>query len=605
VQFDGVEHSVTVLVRPALRQGRALVLFWEHDESPATAQNGAAANGQDGRAARFEAQLLLSEQQLQSSKEQYESSVEELSAANEELQSTNEEYRSTLEELETSKEELQSINEELQSVNQELKVRVEEIATANSDLQNLFAATEIATLFLDRDLCVKRYTPRAAELFNLMPSDQGRPIWHLRSKLDYSTLDVDVRRVLSTLIPLEHKILAEDQRWFLVGLRPYRTVEDRIDGVVITCVDITADKANELELRRREEQYRSLFESIDEGFCRIEVIFDAHDRPVDYRFLEVNPAFERHTGLHEATGRTMRELAPDHEQHWFDIYGDIALTGESRRFQNQAAALGCWYDVYAFRFGEPERRQVAVLFRDVTERHEMEEQLETKVVERTAQVRTLVTQLTVSEQEERRRISAILHDDLQQRLFSLNVQLAMLRQMLDANELGNARQVIDEIGGALRESVKVTRSLSVSLSPPVLHDEGLFEAVRWLASLMQQQHGLTVAVKAEQPLPPLGEDLRVLLFQLVRELLFNVVKHAGVAEATVSLAQEDNHLRITVSDYGNGFDPRTGVAQINSQGLPRAERRLHLIGGRVQIQSTPGQGTCVTIYVPQHHEDGE
>ncbi len=144
-------------------------------------------------------------------------------------------------------------------------MRMEEIATANSDLQNLFAATEIATLFLDRELGVKRYTPRAAELFNLMPFDQGRPIWHLRARLDYPTLEPDVRRVMANMIPLEHQVQADDGRWFLVSVRPYRTIEDKIDGVVITCVDISNSKANEAALLTANQQLsraHNLFSSL-------------------------------------------------------------------------------------------------------------------------------------------------------------------------------------------------------------------------------------------------------------------------------------------------------------------------------------------------------
>src|SRR5688572_27359579 len=118
-----------------------------------------------------------------------------------------------------------------------------------------------------------------------------------------------------------------------------------------------------------EQKYRFLFDSIDEGFCIIEVIFDENDRPVDYRFLEVNPAFVRQTGLNNATGKRMRELAPGHESHWFEVYGQIALTGESKRFENRAAALDDrWYDVYAFRVGEPRQRLVGVLFNDASDR---------------------------------------------------------------------------------------------------------------------------------------------------------------------------------------------------------------------------------------------
>ena len=125
-------------------------------------------------------------------------------------------------------------------------------------------------------------------------------------------------------------------------------------------------------LRESEERYRALFEAIDSGFCIVEVKFDEEQRPIDYRFVEVNPAFAAQTGLTEAAGKWMRELAPDHEQHWFDIYGRVALTGEAVRFENVAAALRRWYDVYAFRIGEPGAHRVAILFNDISDRRRAE-----------------------------------------------------------------------------------------------------------------------------------------------------------------------------------------------------------------------------------------
>jgi len=124
-----------------------------------------------------------------------------------------------------------------------------------------------------------------------------------------------------------------------------------------------------------EAKYRQLFDTLIEGFCTIEVIFDAHGKPVDYRFLEINPAFERQTGLNNAQGKLMRELAPNHEQHWFDLYGKIALTGESLRFENEAKALGRFYEVCAYRVGGQESRKVAILFNDITDRRNAEVKL--------------------------------------------------------------------------------------------------------------------------------------------------------------------------------------------------------------------------------------
>ena len=154
-----------------------------------------------------------------------------------------------------------------------------------------------------------------------------------------------------------------------------------VDGTVVVYLTFLTKKgvrslqnSNRLA-RESEEKYRALFNSIDEGFCVIEVLFDDADNALDYRFLEVNRVFEKQTGISNAAGRRMREIAPEHEEHWFEIYGHIALTGESRRFENPALALGRFYDVYAFRVGRPEQRQVAILFNDITKRKQTEEAL--------------------------------------------------------------------------------------------------------------------------------------------------------------------------------------------------------------------------------------
>ncbi len=175
----------------------------------------------------------------------------------------------------------------------------------------------------------------------------------------------------------EYRILLPDGdlRWIgAAGSTSYNEAGEplRMSGV---CIDITNRKQAELALQESQERYRILFNSIDEGFCIIEMIFDKNEKPVDYRFLEINPSFEKQTGLIDAKGRRMRELAPKHEDHWFEIYGKIALTGQTARFVNRAEQLHRWYDVYAFRFGQPENRQVAVLFNDITEKIKADEKL--------------------------------------------------------------------------------------------------------------------------------------------------------------------------------------------------------------------------------------
>ena len=180
-------------------------------------------------------------------------------------------------------------------------------------------------------------------------------------------------------LPIERNGRLEDV-WWTYSYSPVPDDDGSVGGTLVTCLETTqrvlterererllAETARaELALRESVERYRALFESIDEGFCVIEMLFEGADRPVDYRFVETNEAFVKQTGLADAIGRTVRELVPEHEAHWFETYGRVALTGEPIRFEARAQALGRWYDVYAFRVGRPEERRVAILFKDVS-----------------------------------------------------------------------------------------------------------------------------------------------------------------------------------------------------------------------------------------------
>lgn len=199
--------------------------------------------------AELKRQLEYVRHEAQSIREQMQTSQEELKSANEELQSTNEELQSTNEELTTSKEEMQSMNEELRTVNNELQVKVNELSHINSDMKNLLDSTDIATLFLDNTLCVRRFTSQTSKITKLIPSDVGRPITDIASALLYSELTDDVREVLRTLVKTERQIPLPNGDWFAARILPYRTLENMIDGVVITFTDITVSKKLEAELR--------------------------------------------------------------------------------------------------------------------------------------------------------------------------------------------------------------------------------------------------------------------------------------------------------------------------------------------------------------------
>lgn len=263
VQLDGSKRSVYLQVKPVLQDNDparyALVMFIEGEALDEDSLPGGARfdRGSEGETVKqLQEELQLAHSRLRATREESEATNEELRAANEELQSINEEYRSTSEELETSKEELQSINEELETVNNELKLKLESISRAHSDLQNLMAATDFGTLFLDPYLRIKRFTPRLTELFNVTASDEGRPITDFTHQLRYDGLADHARAVLKDLAPIEHEVQSLDGGWFLVRLRPYRTVDDKIDGVVATFVDISERRRAEEALRESEEQLR-------------------------------------------------------------------------------------------------------------------------------------------------------------------------------------------------------------------------------------------------------------------------------------------------------------------------------------------------------------
>lgn len=536
-------------------------------------------------------------------------------------------------------------------------------------------------------------------------------------------------------------------------------------------------------LRHSEEKYRALFEAIDDGFCIVQVLFEDHT-PVDYRFLEVNPAFEQQTGLHNAVGQRMRELEPRHEEHWFETYGRVALTGEPQRFVSHAAHLGDrWYDVFASRFGLPQERKVAIVFKDITARkeaqqalvesktllaqevaalqrlHQMttrvmaapdmqhalgeildasmtlleadfgniqlldsenqtlsivahsgfqqpfldafaavdshdesgcgralrsgervmiedveedaayapylaharqagyravqstplishkgevlgvlsnhfrrpttlsgrarrlldlmarqaadliehlhaEQMLQRRVRQQTARLRHLASRLTLAEQQERDRIAHILHDDLQQRLYAVQLQLTLLRAAFDDGDAEVFDAQFEEMQDDLEAAIDVTRRLNVDLSPAILRDEGLTDAIGWLATVMKEQYQLEVTIEAAHSFPVSDEGLRVLLFQAVRELLFNVVKHAGVRQAHVRLQAHNGDVRIIVHDEGRGFEGETALAGAKrSSGLATISHRLNLVGGSLQIDSTPGNGARITLLAPRkrHH----
>jgi two-component system, chemotaxis family, CheB/CheR fusion protein len=330
VRFNGAARRVYLQARPLdpdPNGSRAAIVFFFEGETLGDAATGVGAiekRGPDEQIQQLQQELQLAQSQLKTSREEYEGANEELRAANEELQSINEEYRSTAEELETSKEELQSINEELQTVNSELKTKVDTVSRANSDIENLMAATDVGILFLDTKLRINRFTPRTAELFNIATGDEGRSITDFTHSLDYEDLAKDARAVLLDLSSREHEVRGRAGSWYLTRLKPYRTVEDKIDGVVVTFVDIGERHRAAGALRDSEARLRAVIDGVADSIVTIDEagIIQA-----------LNAATTRMFGYapEELIGGNVNVLVPEphHSQH--DRYIKRYLeTGEAR-----------------------------------------------------------------------------------------------------------------------------------------------------------------------------------------------------------------------------------------------------------------------------------
>ncbi len=334
----------------------------------------------------------------------------------------------------------------------------------------------------------------------------------------------------------------------------------------------------------------------------------------------------------EVLGRHLDLLLPErfravHRKH----VTQFAFSGDARRPMNaRQTIVGRRKDGSEFpaeatitQFTVHDETVLTVRLRDITERQQADAalreahlDLELRVLERTAalrasvqdlqqevqrrrraeeQLRRVSTELTVAEQRERQRLAQVLHDGLQQLLVAAQFRLAQLRRHTDPDVQGHA----EKMGELLAEAVKASRSLTAELNPPVLKTAGLVPALQWLAKWMEETHGLVVELHVDTPRQPEREAIKVLMFQAVRELLFNVVKHAGVRQASVILRQADSQFQAVVSDAGRGFDPAQVAGQSEGGlGLPSIQQRLESLGGSLEVSSQQDKGSCFTLTVP-------
>jgi two-component system, chemotaxis family, CheB/CheR fusion protein len=617
VDGDRVRH-VDIEVRPVLGEGDPargfFVVFFDEpptDGAPpeATAVEVRAHDGDTAR--QLEQELLHVKGQLRSTVEQYETQVEEARASNEELQAVNEELRSSAEELETSKEELQSVNEELTTVNQELKVKLEELGARNNDFQNLINSTDIGTIFLDRRLRVKFATPRVRDVFNLLPQDTGRSLTDITSTLVHDGLYRDIEAVLERLQPIEREVQSLDGRCYLLRILPYRTLDDRIEGAVLTFQDMTAGRRAESEVRASEERLRLLIDSvIDYAIFTI--------RP-DGRIASWNAGAVRLFGFtaEDAIGQPFGLLfTPEDRQAGVpdEELARARADGHARdeRWHVRKDGSRIYCSGVTTPLGDSDTRGFATIARDLTAarqaQHDLEQahgHLEARVRERTQALEAemhdrgaaeqratdLVRRLVATQEDERARMARDLHDQIGQQMTALRLSLERLQAYCRPDE-----RAVGEVVRALAITREIDTELDFlawELRPAVLDDLGLVAAASryldsWSAHMGIPAEFRTAGLHGIR----LGPDTETAFYRVLQEALNNAAKHAHASRVDVIIERHDASIVLVVEDDGVGFETDTAHGRL---GIPGMRERAALAGAELQIESTPGQGTSIFL----------
>ena len=601
VRFDDegrsrvIELRVAALELPEVRRHTMLVMFHELDSSvddrPPPRDVGI-----EPVVRELEDELHRTRDQLRSTIEQYEIALEELKASNEELHAINEELRSATEELETSKEELQSVNEELITLNHELKIKVDEVSRANSDLQNLMTSTDIGVVFLDRSLNIKRFTPRARDLFNVIASDIGRPLVHLTHRLSTDELPDLANEVLQSLRTVEREVQGRDGRRYLARLLPYRAMDDRIEGVVMTFVDVT-DLKEAIEARRRSEAALRASEE------RLQLAL--HAAPMVALSLDANQRVKwgYALGTEQEPARLLEMFAPGHADRFVTIARHVIASRTGQRAELDLAVDGR-PRTYDFRI-EPSSDGIAAVGFDITP--------------------SKLAETGLAEADRRKdEFLATLSNELRNPLTPLTVALEVARRSEnDPEQRARARAIMERQVAQLTQLVDELLDLSritqgkLQIERVPIDPVAIVEAALDAARPLLQEHGHRLTVRRPDRLPRVLGDHRRLV-QVLTNLLSNAIKYTpdgGQIELELEAAPGGGVLVMRVRDNGVGIaaDVLPHVFEIFVQGreplgrapgglgigLSLVRRLVELHGGSVSAASGgEGRGSEFTIELP-------
>ena len=544
---------------------------------------------------------------LQALLEERDAKNQELLSANEEIQSANEELQSTNEELETTKEELQSSNEELQTVNEELQNRNAILTEAINDLSSLLNSVNLPVLMLSNDLTIRHFTPPTQRVMNVRASDVGRPFRELRINLDVEDLTPLLTEVLETLNAREIEVQDRHGHWYLLRVRPYRTADNKIEGLVVVLVDIDQLRRSQQELRSSRDFARSVIQAVPLPLAVVDC---------ELQIRTVNHAFCRLTGL--PNGDVERRFLPGVLDRLWGIGAQIRgsleklrnsrSVGESFEFEYTAIETARVFCVRACVLQPHEEQYLLVTFEDVTSRKEMERVMTTEKarlanqVEVTAQalgrsreeLRALAVNLFTSQEEERRRIARELHDDLSQRLAALEIDGDQVQKNIDASPEA-AKEGLARIRSQIAELSEDMRTMSHRLHPSMIEDLGLKAALRTLTEEFGQRENMLATFYSENVPEGLPLETATALYRIAQEALRNVGKHAGQTHTRVSLKGTPQGVQLQVADFGHGFDLDSGQ---HGLGLVSMEERARQIGASFEVQSALGEGTKITVNAP-------